>query len=358
MPKISVIIPVYKVEDTLHRCVDSVLRQTFTDFEIILVDDGSPDNCPKICDAYKEKNDQVKVIHQPNGGLSNARNTGLSIARGSYVMFLDSDDYLTDDALEKLSGRDADLVVGSIYKQTADRTFHEQPPRKSEYIERERFGDMIPVLLSEKRINYVHGKLYRRRIITDNGLLFEDDMLTSAEDTVFNFTFLKYCSSIYVTADHVHYYMFNAKGLARRFYPDRYERSRRLNRFMMSVSDEIGIVTEDQKRALYRYRVAGAVFSLRHSFLKQALSRKELLTYTETICTDEELRYALEKAGADEPIGDELLYNDLLYLLEHGSRAFIRRMKRQERRAQLKRMRSTLLMYPREALYRMHILKR
>lgn len=95
-PFFSVIIPVYKVEAYLHQCVNSVLAQDFEDFEIILVDDGSPDNCPRICDEYAAKDHRVKVIHKKNGGLSDARNYGIEVAEGEYILFLDSDDYWND----------------------------------------------------------------------------------------------------------------------------------------------------------------------------------------------------------------------------------------------------------------------
>ncbi|KAF3371822.1 glycosyl transferase family 2, partial [Enterococcus faecium] len=93
MCEISIIVPVYKVEKYLRKCVDSILAQTFTDFEVILVDDGSPDNSGKICDEYAEKDNRVRVIHKENGGLSSARNAGIDVARGKYLGFVDSDDY-------------------------------------------------------------------------------------------------------------------------------------------------------------------------------------------------------------------------------------------------------------------------
>lgn len=103
-PLISVIIPVYKVEEFLAKCIESVLSQTFSDYEIILVDDGSPDNCPEICDDYVKKYNRIKVIHKINGGLSDARNAGLEKATGQYVLFLDSDDFLySDTVLEEIS---------------------------------------------------------------------------------------------------------------------------------------------------------------------------------------------------------------------------------------------------------------
>lgn len=94
MPKISVIVPIYNVEQYLNRCIDSVLNQTYADLEVILVDDGSPDNCPAICDDYAGLDARVKVIHKKNGGLSSARNAGLEIAQGDYIAFVDSDDWI------------------------------------------------------------------------------------------------------------------------------------------------------------------------------------------------------------------------------------------------------------------------
>lgn len=101
-PVISVIVPVYNVEKYIEKCVDSIIIQTYKNLEIILVDDGSPDKCPEICDNYAKKDSRIKVIHKVNGGLSDARNAGLDIASGKYVTFIDSDDYISFDYIEKL----------------------------------------------------------------------------------------------------------------------------------------------------------------------------------------------------------------------------------------------------------------
>lgn len=101
-PLISVIVPVYKVEDYLCKCIDSILNQTYTNMEVILVDDGSPDNCGVICDAYAEKDSRIKVIHKANGGLSDARNVGMAASKGDFLSFVDSDDWLEKDAIATL----------------------------------------------------------------------------------------------------------------------------------------------------------------------------------------------------------------------------------------------------------------
>jgi len=119
-PTISVIIPIYKVESYLSRCIDSIVNQTYTNLEIILVDDGSPDCCPSICDKYAANDDRIKVIHKENGGLSDARNAGLEIATGNYIAFVDSDDWIEPAYIERLlyslQESDSDIAICEFEK--------------------------------------------------------------------------------------------------------------------------------------------------------------------------------------------------------------------------------------------------
>lgn len=124
MPEISIIVPVYKVEEYLPRCIDSILAQSFTDFELILVDDGSPDNCGTICDEYANKDKRIIVIHKENGGLSDARNAGLDIAKGKYIGFVDSDDWIESNMYQYLHdniiANDADIAE-CFYRRTNEK---------------------------------------------------------------------------------------------------------------------------------------------------------------------------------------------------------------------------------------------
>lgn len=133
-PKISVIIPVYGVEKSLDRCVESVVKQSYTDLEIILVDDGSPDNCPKMCDEWASHDARIRTVHRENGGLSCARNTGLSVATGDYVTFVDSDDWIALDTIEYciklLMMNDADLVQYQIHETSVESFAVHQPKEK------------------------------------------------------------------------------------------------------------------------------------------------------------------------------------------------------------------------------------
>ena len=114
-PLLSIIVPVYNVEKYIERCIKSILNQSFTNFELILVDDGSPDNCGKICDEYKKKDSRIKVIHKKNGGLSDARNAGIERAKGEYIAFVDSDDFINKYMYEILYKNakkwDADISI-------------------------------------------------------------------------------------------------------------------------------------------------------------------------------------------------------------------------------------------------------
>ena len=141
MPTISVIVPVYKVEPYIRKCVDSILGQTFSDIQVILVDDGSPDQCGKICDEYAKQDNRVEVIHKENGGLSDARNAGIPYAKGEYIIFLDSDDYIENDMFEymytRIKDSGADMATCGLYEVYKDRI--ETQKEEVDFIEDLRF---------------------------------------------------------------------------------------------------------------------------------------------------------------------------------------------------------------------------
>lgn len=173
---ISVIIPIYEVEKYLRKCVDSVLAQTYKNLEIILVDDGSPDNCGKICDEYAKKDNRVKVIHKRNGGLSSARNAGLDIAKGELVGFVDSDDYISPCMYEKLHNvlktEQTDLALCDLEYVNKDGPFTNKnvPALKKETLTREEALKKLHNIPAS-----VNHKLYKKKIF--NGLRFRDGAL-------------------------------------------------------------------------------------------------------------------------------------------------------------------------------------
>ena len=151
-PEISIIVPVYKVEKYLNECIDSILAQTFTDFELILVDDGSPDNCPALCDAAAEKDSRVRVIHQQNKGLSGARNAGIDIARGNWLGFVDSDDMIDPTFCEKMLHAavqaGAEMAVCNILRMKENKALdsYQEHCLKDEVLSREEIVHRIQLL--------------------------------------------------------------------------------------------------------------------------------------------------------------------------------------------------------------------
>lgn len=170
MDKISVIVPIYKVQDYLDECVSSIINQTYSNIEVILVDDGSPDECPRMCDAWAKKDNRIKVVHKKNGGLSSARNAGLDVAIGDYIFFVDSDDFICHDALQGLFDRIKNdeaigIVSGMIYRYQDGNTSNfrnEWILVKEKIIPSSRF---LLETISQKTSYTVWNKLYRREII-------------------------------------------------------------------------------------------------------------------------------------------------------------------------------------------------
>lgn len=212
----SVIVPVYNVEKYLHQCVDSILRQNFEDFELILVDDGSPDNCPAICDAYAAKDSRVKVIHKPNGGVSSARNAGLDMASSEFILFCDSDDYYLSGAFEKIANMikvvDADVYCFGVRKELKDGSV--------DIVSKEYEGAITDdLLLSLAYAGFVKfdkatvdvslfNKIYKKRIIDDTKIRF-DETLRIAEDISFNVPYFAKCETIFCLSETLYFYRMN-----------------------------------------------------------------------------------------------------------------------------------------------------
>ena len=202
---ISVIVPVYKVEKYLNKCVDSILNQTYKDIEVILVDDGSPDNCGEICEEYAKKDDRVRVIHKKNEGLSTARNTGLIESKGEYIFFVDSDDYININILEKLleaiENSKADFAMASDICQTESGDMISQNILENNKVY---VGDEIieSFVLSLKTSAW--NKLFRKDFIGD--IKFPDGRI-HGEDLVFITKLLTKKTKLVTVSDVGYYYI-------------------------------------------------------------------------------------------------------------------------------------------------------
>lgn len=221
MSQISVIVPIYKVEKYLAKCIDSILAQTFSDFELILVDDGSPDACPEICDAYARKDPRVVVIHRENGGLSAARNSGLEIAKGKYITFCDSDDYLAPDFLEVLYTRieedGADVVNGGlvVVDEAGTELYKNGFEQMTKEIRTQREQcELVTVDVLGGRLGWcVCVRLFRGDIIREHHLRFYSCF---AEDIPFSVEYSLYCKKI-TTVDYFGYYYVRRAGSIMQF---------------------------------------------------------------------------------------------------------------------------------------------
>ncbi len=184
--KISVIVPIYNVEKYLNRCIDSIVNQTYRNLEIILVDDGSPDNCPLMCDKWKKKDSRIKVIHKENGGLSDARNAGIKTATGSFISFIDSDDYIDihmyDHMMKLMIEYGADIVDAGVQKIWEDKEENEVLKNKAS-IKIYNNEEALKLLIKDSEMKQtVWNKLYRyetiKMLLFPVGKLNEDEFWT------------------------------------------------------------------------------------------------------------------------------------------------------------------------------------
>lgn len=227
-PILSIIVPVYNVEKYLDICISSILQQTFKDFEIILIDDGSPDNCPQLCDEYARKYDNIKVVHKQNAGLGMACNSGLEVASGKYVAFCDSDDYIDSVMYERMIGvadhYHADAVFTGLKRVNdegkdlgrlthySDFVFLEGVQKVHSFI-----NDMIaskPSFHQERQMQ-VSAKvvLYKMSIINEHNLRFVSERQYPSEDLFFNMDYLSNCNIVCSIPEYYYNYRCNPSSI-------------------------------------------------------------------------------------------------------------------------------------------------
>lgn len=248
---ISVIVPVYNVEKYLKKCVNSIINQTYKNLEIILVDDGSPDQSGALCDRLSEKDSRIRVIHKKNGGVSTARNAGIEAATGEYICFVDSDDWLPVNAVWNLLSmaekEKADFVMGAAI-QVGVTGAPEIQSCKNETFSKpqcDKLMEYVPLLRSP------WAKLFSLNIVQDNHLRFAEGM-TYGEDSAFVWNYLCYCNQFSITSSAVYYYsLLNLSNACSKYYPQ-------VNEWMLSwIEPAVSMIAtnlhdEDQKTELLR----------------------------------------------------------------------------------------------------------
>lgn len=291
-PKVSVIVPVYKTQKTLEECVESLLNQTLKDIEIILVDDGSPDDSGNLCDIYM-KDSRVKVIHKENGGLSSTRNTGLHIAQGEYVGFVDSDDFVEHSMFEKMyntiENAKADVCLCAYFtideNGNREEHFFSNMPKEME-TEQIRKNLILPLIGpdiskgSKALEGFVCRNLYKRSVICDEIFLSEREYF--AEDVMFNLAVYKKCKKICCINECLYYYRYIAESLSNRYRPNVENLLQNLLMFEKNymISNEL----QESMKRLYSTGVKFLFFSIKNLKKEECnLTKQEKLSKIKNI---------------------------------------------------------------------------
>ena len=287
---ISVIVPVYKSEKTLARCVKSLQGQTETDLEILLVDDGSPDDCPRICDDFAGRDKRIRVIHKENGGVSSARNAGIRSARGEYLLFADSDDFADAHLAERLlrEMEAGDLAVCGFHHHYVGRDVLKVPEDVPETQ-----GERFLRLYGQGYLNMPWNKLFRRELA---GTF--DESLSLGEDLLFNLDYLRRSAGISVVSDALYHYIQEDGGntLSSRKRQDKLSLAKLVWREAGSFYREL--TGHGDESGIINARLVQEVLDYAESLpFDRELSYREKLAQLKEYSRDEELRQAGRNAA-------------------------------------------------------------
>lgn len=259
---VSIIIPVYNSQSYLEQCVDSVIQQSFQDWECILVDDGSTDGSSILCDEYIKKDQRLKVIHQENLGVSAARNTGIEIAKGKYLTFVDSDDWIDEDYLLHLvtHSKETDLTVSGYIKTVNGKIIKEHFLNDSMcYILQKENANSFICMLQQDFFYVPVCKLYRKDVVDCHHIRFPDNC-DYGEDLLFNFLYMEHISKVtYSPFKDYHYRIQNTGTLTTAFRPDRFENDHHQWCIVKSFCENKLFLTTEAKQYLGR-RLWGIIY--------------------------------------------------------------------------------------------------
>lgn len=315
-PKISITVPIFNAQNTLERCIDSILNQDFFDFELLLINDGSKDDSGLICDTYAQKDSRVRVIHKENGGVSETRNLALKEAKGEYLQFLDADDWITPDATrllaEAMETNACDMVIADFYRVIGERLSHKGSIDETGILSREEFANNMMENPADFYYGVLWNKLYKRSIIEKYQLCM-NPKISWCEDFMFNLEYIRYCKNIYVLQVPIYYYVktkgslvsqsmsltktMKTKMLVFEYYTDfykqvlseeEYEKKRlHIYSYLMDVaSDEIvlpSLLSNSKKLGQERSTTNAALGTGDHYFAEDYRNRKLMAYYIEPV---------------------------------------------------------------------------
>lgn len=274
-PKVSIIVPVYNVEKYLDRCMESLLNQTLKEIEIILVDDGSPDNCPQMCDDYAKKDSRVKVVHKANAGLGYARNSGLDVATGEYVAFVDSDDYVELDMYEQLYEASLNYQVQMVLcgfnrdnKGYRSKGLVANMPSSMKVIDAK--TDYITNLIGQMPNQYysmyygyaVWNILFSNKIINEYNIRFNSERIYLSEDILFQIEYAARVKEVLLYPVELYNYCLNPGTLTTKYDKTRYDKAVVLYNELKREIEKLGLVIENCELRVQRMLLAKTLYSV------------------------------------------------------------------------------------------------
>ena len=281
--KISIVIPVYNAEKTIRRCIDSLILQTFKEWEAIIVNDGSVDNSGDICDEYAKKDCRFVVLHQENQGASVARNIGIKQAKSKWITFIDADDYVDTSYLETLhkhSESESDTLIIQGLKQISGKIIK----KRIEFTNKELSGHSISIAFDKLKIfehGYTVAKLYSREIIDKNNLQF-DSKISYSEDLLFMLEYLLYCNSISYIEGAGYNYVVEASYLSQRYnsFDSEYRLFCKSNKLNNAIAERFKFRPTKESKQNGALMLMRAVYSL---YINKIKNKKERITIIKRI---------------------------------------------------------------------------
>jgi len=308
MPNVSIIVPVYNVEKYLKRCADTLINQTLKDIEIILVDDGSTDNCARICDELQEQDQRIKVIHKKNAGLGFARNSGLEIATGEFIAFVDSDDFVSEDMYEKLylevKKENADTCLCGLNRITSagDVNVFENPLKRNVYRKDRVLQDILVNMLGSAPACFlddfigmsVWKGIYSSNIIMKNKVRFCSEREFLSEDIIFNLDYFSWADSVAVIPDALYNYCENQVSLTKSYRADRFAKYKILYFEVLRKAENIGILSLAKLRIDRTFIANSRVCIIQEVMNAGKNERKTALKNICSICSDSVIQEVLK----------------------------------------------------------------
>ena len=301
----SVIVPIYNVEKYLDQCIDSIVHQTYSNLEIILVDDGATDSCPQKCDLWKEKDNRISVIHKKNAGLGFARNSGLKIASGEYVMYVDSDDYLSSNMIERLievaDNTKSDTVYCGLTRVYTDGTkvaipavYNNQTFERREIVDKvllEMVGSRPEDQEDANLFMSVWHALYSMEIIRKYAVRFPSERQIMCEDIIYHIDYLRRAKRVTYIADPLYFYRVNPKSLSQVYDSTRFERQKGLSQEIRTRLCEF-VPADKVNLREDRRLLGGARAQMLAIVASQEKNKRQLI---KTICEDAETKCVLAR---------------------------------------------------------------